>query len=131
MVVYLQTLTRFYTLNFKPRYVFAGLIVFLAIPLVSFSTEKDPKKGVKSTPQAKEDSVGMYESENKVQDPFVLEDQPTTYQVIEPSARDNTSYESTLAETEKTEVEEDPNSAMSFNFIYYIIDKFKLADPMD
>lgn len=100
------------------------------MPADIFATEKDPKNSEGKQQEPKEDSLVFYADENKVSDPFVLEDQVSVRQEqIVPREDKNGDSSSS---SEKSEVnEEDPNAAMSFNFIYYIIDKFKLADPMD
>ena len=79
-----------------------------------------------------EDSVNIYESENKVLEEVQLQQVPEKKPVTEKVA-ENTSYktfDSSADESDKV-AEGDPNSAMSFNFIYYIIDKFKFTDPLE
>ena len=100
------------------------------------ATEKNPKdNGANQQAQeVKEDSLGIYEEENKVNDPFMLEDQLLISQesaVQERSTPVIYQQPPSKASSPSVKQAEDDNSAMSFNFIYYIIDKFKLADPMD
>ena len=112
----------------------AAVSFSLILPLSGFATEKDQKDGEgnqQQSQEAKEDSLGIYDEENKINDPFMLDDQLLISQ--EPITPERSTPPSVRSETKKVETEEDEdsNSAMSFNFIYYIIDKFKLADPMD
>jgi len=108
----------------------------LVLPFTVAATEKNPKgdEGIKQSQEAqevKEDTLGIYDEENKVSDPFMLEDQLQISQ--EPVSQERTAptQQPKKTATNKSKQVEDDNSAMSFNFIYYIIDKFKLADPMD
>jgi hypothetical protein len=111
------------------------------MPLTGYTTGGDPKdegdKPKKEKPEEKkakskstEDSLDIYKSENKVLDN------------IEIPSYDRSSNEKDVSSTNSNErlrqninnnteaEEEDPNSAMSFNIIYYIIDKFKFTDPL-
>lgn len=138
MIVYLQTLTRFHQVNVKQKLLLTSLIVLVAAPISGFAIETNPTNGDDARQEeikrkeAKEDTLGVYESENKVNDGYQLEDQLLLIPQ-EPviSERTSTSYTTTQETNKGVATEEDPNAAMSFNFIYYIIDKFKLADPLD
>lgn len=103
------------------------------MPFSGYANTVDPKSDCpkkKNTQQ--EDSVGIYESENKVLEEVQIQETPKKKPVASKSA-EKTSYkkfDNNLEESDKV-VEGDPNSAMSFNFIYYIIDKFKFTDPLE
>jgi hypothetical protein len=105
----------------------------ISMPLTSFAYEgvgdtECPKKK-KNQP---EDSVSIYDAENKgieeVQKP-ALEKKKL---VVLPATKKPSykKYNTEFDEADKMGTE-DPNSAMSFNFIYYIIDKFKFTDPLE
>ena len=133
MIVYLQTLTYLHVVNSNLKSIFAALIVVLAVPLDSFATSTDPKTDSDKAVQEKpvpEDSIGFYDLENKVDEGFQLEDRGSVIQESANTEKTTSTYNPTTP-AEKIEDLENPNSAMSFNFIYYIIDKFKLADPLD
>ncbi len=136
MHVYLRTLNEFPLVRNKSSSLILIVVIVLAVPFSGFAT--DPKQdGQNENGQqentSKEDSVTIYEEDTKVND------QLYDYTPIIPSANDAvisgaTEYKPYVAksqETEKLEAEVDSNSAMSFNFIYYIMDKFKFTDPLD
>jgi len=109
------------------------LILALAIclPLASFAIGGNPTTDCPKKNKSQEDSVDIYKSENKV-----LEDTQVQNFNAKPAltrkAQDKVTYktfEGNLDESDEV-ADEDPNSAMSFNFIYYIIDKFKFTDPL-
>ena len=79
-----------------------------------------------------EDSVDIYESENKVLEEVQIQQVPEKKPVPEKAAENtsNKTFDNSADESDKI-AEGDPNSAMSFNFIYYIIDKFKFTDPLE
>jgi hypothetical protein len=79
-----------------------------------------------------EDSVSIYESENKVLNDAQAQEIPKNRPIITktPTKTSSESFTSNLDESDNG-VEQDPNSAMSFNIIYYIIDKFKFTDPLE
>ena len=82
--------------------------------------------------EPREDSLVIYEEETKVLDPFMLEDQANPAPQQQKSFQTPENYSANEVNKPSPETdEEESNSAMSFNFIYYIIDKFKLADPLD
>jgi hypothetical protein len=116
------------------KFFFAAFCLTLIIPVSGFATEPERQNGTlnQEPKEAKEDSLGIYDEENKVNDSYVLEDQLLRSQ--DTFKQDNNNSPSrtntVVVKTEEPE-DEDSNSAMSFNFIYYIIDKFKLADPLD
>ena len=101
------------------------------MPLASLAAEVVPTDGDEKPAAVKEDSVGIYESENKVNEDYALDGYTQTIPAATSEQLTQSAYKSPAAEKEKVDAEEDPNSAMSFNFVYYIIDKFKLADPLD
>lgn len=81
-----------------------------------------------------EDSLDIYAEENKVQDDFIVPVYPQAQPLAKPVVKQNsglTTFDKSRAEAETVQEEDDPNSAMSFNFIYYIIDKFKFTDPLE
>jgi hypothetical protein len=86
----------------------------------------------KKQSQSQEDSVGIYESENKVLDDVQIQYYPKKRTPIKKTTKKTSlkTYDHNLDESDKV-AEEDPNSAMSFNIIYYIIDKFKFTDPLE
>ncbi|MEN8249525.1 MAG: hypothetical protein ABFS32_11380 [Bacteroidota bacterium] len=105
-------------------------------PVSGYSSKGDPKeehpkkeKSEEKKTENTEDSLNIYESENKVLDRVEI-----------PAYKDNSSKrdkakksssETYSRDTSDDEIEDDdPNSAMSFNIIYYIIDKFKFTDPL-
>lgn len=121
-------------MNSKLKYIFTVVCISLIVPAAAFATEKNPKGGEGTQPaqEAREDSLGTtYSDDLKSNEPFILEDQVKHTQELIVPQKPVTS--TTTAQSEKPEPQQndDTNSAMSFNFIYYIIDKFKLADPMD
>ena len=103
------------------------------MPFAGFAGTTDPNSDCpKKKKSLQEDSVNIYESENKVLEDILLQEIPKPKPEIEKPAQ-NTSYETfdnNIDESDKV-AEGDPNSAMSFNFIYYIIDKFKFTDPLE
>ena len=130
LIVYLQTLTYLHQVKITLKHAFLLFCLGLIVPANVFATEKDPKNNEGNQQGLKEDSLVIYADDNKVSDPFILENQVSVSQE-QNSSRENKSGYATPS-SEKSQVrEEDPNAAMSFNFIYYIIDKFKLADPLD
>jgi len=101
------------------------------MPLSCFAIEGGSKTDCPKKKKAKEDTVGIYESENKVSQEAKIPDF-NKEQVAEKSntkkAKSKT-FEPNPDESDEVG-KDDPNSAMSFNFIYYIIDKFKFTDPL-
>ena len=108
----------------------ASLLAVPAFAVVNGPGEDCPKKK-----KTAEDSLDIYEEENKVQDDFMLPArQPQTRKPLAKQAAKKplpTVFDKSQAESPDVQEEEDPNSAMSFNFIYYIIDKFKFTDPLE
>ncbi|RLD24730.1 MAG: hypothetical protein DRI71_01730 [Bacteroidetes bacterium] len=114
-----------------------SLLIILAavilIPFSGYSGTIDPKSDCpKKNNKQQEDSVSIYESENKVFNDTQAEEIPKSRPIITkvPAKTSSESFASNLDESDKG-VEQDPNSAMSFNIIYYIIDKFKFTDPLE
>ena len=105
----------------------------MAMPFSSFSGTLDPMGDCpKKTSNQEEDSVSNNESENKVLDDAQTLEVSRKKPGAKPTAERSSAK--TLAnnlEEGGEVVEGDPNSAMSFNFIYYIIDKFKFTDPLE
>ena len=99
------------------------------MPFSSFAVTGEPSTDCPNKKKIlQEDSVNIYESENKV-----LEEVQTQKAPVKKPVVGKTSYktfDNNLDESDKV-AESDPNSAMSFNFIYYIIDKFKFTDPLE
>lgn len=99
------------------------------MPFTSFAVKVDPGTDCPNKKKIlQEDSVNIYESENKV-----LEDVQTQKAPVKKPVVGKTNYktiDNNLDESDEV-AESDPNSAMSFNFIYYIIDKFKFTDPLE
>jgi hypothetical protein len=136
MLVYLRTLKKFPIVRNRPSSFILIAVIVLAVPFSAFATdpkEADKNENAQQENTSKEDSVAIYEEDTK------LNDSHYDYTPIVPSANDamisgTTEYKPYVPkfqENEKLEAEVDPNSAMSFNFIYYIIDKFKFTDPLD
>lgn len=125
-------------MNSQLKSIITAVTVFIAVPMTGFALDTTPEKedGKKQEErkqeEVKEDSAVNYEIENKVNDPYQLDDQLLLLPQ-EPviSERTTNTYQATEESEKNITTEEDPNAAMSFNFIYYLIDKFKLADPMD
>lgn len=118
----------------RPRYLILSLIVALALPISGFAVDTidDPDCPKKS--KNKEDSVHIYEDDIKVNDNMVIapaKSNDSFEQSLVKEEIDYTPYESKSMQSEKVDAEVDQTSAMSFNFIYYIIDKFKFDDPLD
>ena len=115
------------------KFLFSLACLSLLVSATGYANGQNPQDGEAQQPaqEAKEDSLGIYDEEYKVNDPFMLEDQFNISQ--EAIVPESTTTPAPKQQTAKVTVqeEEDENSAMSFNFIYYIIDKFKLADPLD
>ena len=103
------------------------------MPFSSFASTVDPGTDCPNKKKIlQEDSVNLYESENKVLEDGQTQKAPNKKPVAEKPV-EKTSYktfDNNLDESDKV-AESDPNSAMSFNFIYYIIDKFKFTDPLE
>lgn len=107
--------------------------IFLLAPVAAIATEKNPKDEGPPQPaqETQGDSLSMYADDNKVTDPIMLNGQRLSSQE-EFAEEVSVNYSQTSErKTVEEQQQEDSNSAMSFNFIYYIIDKFKLADPLD
>jgi hypothetical protein len=103
-----------------------GLVVIL--PLSSIASDVDPEDKKSKKNQVKEDSLGLYEAENKT----LEADQVPDYLRVTPNVQPTpTKVNHNKVTVEEVVNEENDNSAMSFNFIYYIIDTFKFADPLE
>ena len=99
------------------------------MPFSNYADTVDPKTDcTKKKAQQQQDSLGIYESENKVPNDVVTREIPKSKPVAKQAPAKT--FDNKIEESEKV-VERDPNSAMSFNIIYYIIDKFKFTDPLE
>lgn len=118
------------SLRYKILMLILGLVVVL--PLSSSATTVDPEDKGPQNNQVQEDSLGIYEAENKTLDADIVPDYlrmtPTPQPVLPKATKNITENKVAVKEVVK---EEDDNSAMSFNFIYYIIDTFKFTDPLE
>jgi hypothetical protein len=111
-----------------------SLIVACALPLSGFAIDSEDKPDCPKKSTNKEDSVQIYEDEIKVNDTFTVsptENVKTSNSAVVKEQATYKPYESKPTGTEKVDAEAEQHSAMSFNFIYYIIDKFKFTDPLD
>lgn len=118
----------------RPKHLILSLIVACALPLTGFAVDSEDKPDCPKKSTNKEDSVQVYEDEIKVNDTFTVPptDKPnTTPSVVIKEQTTFKPYEGKPGNTEKVDAEAEQHSAMSFNFIYYIIDKFKFTDPLD
>ena len=118
------------SLRYKILMLILGLVVIL--PLSSTATTVDPEDKCPKQNQVKEDSLGIYEAENKTLEADMVPD----YLRMKPTAQPATPNTKKVITENKVAVkevvkQEDDNSAMSFNFIYYIIDTFKFTDPLE
>lgn len=123
---------------YRYRFLILILAFLLLTPVYGYSTkgdpkEENPKKGEKAEKKTDviEDTLDIYEAENKTNDrveipKFTRKDNPATNRNTKavPS-----SYSSN--DEDEADIEDDSSSAMSFNIIYYIIDKFKFTDPLE
>ena len=92
-------------------------------------TENPNSDCPKKKKSLQEDSVNIYDdSENKVVEEIQLQVVPSKKPVAEKTS--NKTIDKNIDDSNEV-AEGDPNSAMSFNFIYYIIDKFKFTDPLE
>jgi len=103
-----------------------GLVVILPLSSVASVVDPEDKKSKKN--QVKEDSLGIYEAENKTLDANDVPDYLRMTPIVQPTTTNLNENKVAVKEVVK---EEDDNSAMSFNFIYYIIDTFKFTDPLE
>ena len=94
------------------------LIVFFVATLNRANGDADPELGGNKNKESVSDSLAVDSKDNVV-----------TITEIKTNPIVTTNKESTESffdsNTEEVEVEEDSTSALSFNFIYYIIEKFK------
>ena len=132
ILVYLQTLTEVCTVSHRYRFYILIVIAFLIVPFSSFALKGGPNTDCPKKKKSKEDSIGIYESENKVLEEVQTQDYQTKQATVKqtPGKVNNKTVTYTPDDSDQVS-EEDPNSAMSFNFIYYIIDKFKFTDPLE
>ena len=101
------------------------------MPLTGFSSTIDPNTECPKKKSQEGDSVSISEPEVLVSDEMQNQEIPMEDEVaIKVSEKSNHTFDTSVDESNKG-MDRDPNSAMSFNFIYYIIDKFKFTDPME
>ncbi len=100
------------------------------MPFSSFALTENPNSDCpKKKKSLQEDSVNIYDdSENKVVEEIQLQVVPNKKPVAEKTS--DKTFGNNIDDSDDV-AEGDPNSAMSFNFIYYIIDKFKFTDPLE
>jgi len=103
------------------------------MPFSSLAGTVDPSSDCpKKKKSLQEDSVNIYESENvdleEVQPQEIPWEKKETENIPEKTNQER--FDNNIDEADEV-TEGDPNSAMSFNFIYYIIDKFKFTDPLE
>ena len=107
----------------------------IAVPVFAGGID-GPGEDCPKKKKTEEDSLDIYEEENKVKNDFVMPIyQPQAKPPVKQGAKTNagTAFDKNRVEANNVDgvEEEDPNSAMTFNFIYYIIDKFKFTDPLE
>lgn len=118
---------------YRYRFLIIILAGVITLPFTSFAGSEDPNSDCpKKKKSLQEDSVNIYESENKVLEEELLQVIPMKKPVAEKVAEKSSfkTFDNNLNESDEV-AEGDPNSAMTFNFIYYIIDKFKFTDPLE
>ena len=104
----------------------------ISLPLTSYAGTADPNEDCpKKNNKQQEDSVTISESEIKAADDTQTLKIPKKKPVAKNTSGNSSpkTLANNLNEGEE-DIAADPNSAMSFNFIYYIIDKFKFTDPL-
>ena len=127
-------------MNHRKRIIYFLLAGLLWVPVHAWALGGDgegngdcPKKKKeekKATVELQEkEEIDIYESENKG---FGSDFQMLEYRNEERRALPATKVQKQPEKTAASEeAREDDGSAMSFNFIYYIIDKFKFTDPLN
>jgi hypothetical protein len=117
--------------NYSYKHLFLVLATIILLPLSSYSIELDPNTECPKK-KAQEDSVDVLTEENKIPEQIRVKTTPAKKSVVNPIPEKVAfrSMEDDMDDSGKIG-EDDPNSAMSFNFIYYIIDKFKFTDPLE
>lgn len=120
-------------MHLQVKHQLLAVVVILLLPLSSFAVDDKKDKPGQKNDATTEDSVGIYDQENKVSEDFFMLPEVTTPNktTVTQEKRNYTSYEPKTASAEKAEAEGANDAAMSFNIIYYIIDKFKFTDPLD
>ena len=120
----------FPTLKNRYRNIVLILACIIYLPLASFAMSSGSSVDCPKKKKTQKDSLSISESEKKV---LIVESQiPDKKPVVKtdiPIRTTHKTFEDELEESKGTN--DDPNSAMSFNFIYYIIDKFKFTDPLE
>jgi len=116
--------------QYKLLLLIIGLVV--SLPLVTFASDEDPGHAPLKKKKSQEDSLSIYEQENKIIEEIIIPDFHKTKSVIVHPVLSTPTKKLAKRDTEKEVMAtEEDNSAMSFNFIYYIIDTFKFTDPLE
>jgi hypothetical protein len=116
---------------YRYRFLIIILAAVISVPLTSFSSTLDPNTECPKKKSQEGDSVSISEPEVKDLDEMQLQEIPMEEEVaIKAPKNSGNSFDTSIDESNKG-MDRDPNSAMSFNFIFYIIDKFKFTDPME
>ena len=113
------------------RNILLVLVCMTCLPLSSFAVNSPIRTECPKNKKNQKDSLNIVsESDTKVLkvEPQLLDKKPLAKSNI-PIRTTHKTFEDELEESKGAD--EDPNSAMSFNFIYYIIDKFKFTDPLE
>lgn len=116
--------------RYKPLILVLAAVVLL--PISSIALEIGPKTECPKKKKTQVDTVDIVDAENKFPQELQIQSTPTKKPEVK-LAPEKVVYRPIENERNVPEQvgEEDPNSAMSFNFIYYIIDKFKFTDPLE
>jgi hypothetical protein len=117
--------------KYRIKYQFLVLATIILLPLSSYSNSIDPKTECLKK-KTQEDSVDVLKEDNKIPEEIKVKATPTKKTIVKPLP-EKVAYRSMEDDMDDSGKigEDDPNSAMSFNFIYYIIDKFKFTDPLE
>jgi len=116
--------------KYRYKIFFLALVCSAIIPLSGYAINDPNKKECSKKKNSQKDSLVVKD----VESPVLLEE--TKIPVAKTAIKQTTSIRTTHKTfedrlEESNGLDEDPNSAMSFNFIYYIIDKFKFTDPLE
>lgn len=118
------------TVKHRYRNLLLILVCIICLPLSSFALNSSTWADCPKKKKTQNDSLSISESEKKVllEESQIADKKPVVKADI-PIRTTHKTFEDELEESEGAN--QDPNSAMSFNFIYYIIDKFKFTDPLE
>ena len=117
-------------MKYSIKYQFLILATIIILPISSYANSIDPKT---DCPKKKiQDSVDVAKEDNQIPEQIKVQTPPKKNPVVKPLP-EKVAYRSIEDDMDDSGKigEDDPNSAMSFNFIYYIIDKFKFTDPLE